>query len=1232
MARRRGRAIKAADGNMGAKNVRNVTIARRDRSGAARRWWVVAWLLYAVICGAAIWSFAAVFVPQERAETIELWRERLSTMADDRKAAITAWLDERRGDAHVVAEYPTVAILLAGEQAVPDPLRPRELSQRRIEGLLDSERAAYGYSGTYVIGSTGQVVASGTGSPPLDVTYQRMNSEVLQSGVAKLDFHADTDGSPMLVVVAPVRLRGRTAGTVLLSVDPERWLYPLLRSAPIPSATGESLLARQVGDQIEFLSPLRHRSARPLSFRLPASAELLAAVAAIRGEEGFKEYQDYRGVPVLGAARRIPGTGWGLVVKVDRGEALAGFSRSVWQGAWAIAGLLLAVTGLGFGARRAMTARSRRELGESEARFALLRDHARDGIWFMSRDGVILDANESAAAMLGCAREEVVGRNLREFRPPKEPDTVPSLLDMVGRTKGLVFETQHVRRDGSVFPAEVFSQVVTFHGEEVFLSVYRDITERKRAEEALRESEERYRLIAENTADVIWTLDLATRRFTYVSPSVERLRGFSVAEVLTQPFGASLTPDSLRRVDAHLAAALAAIAAGNQSARTGTVEADMPTKDGGVVRTEVVATALTDASGRVTSVLGVTRDITERKRAEAALRESEARYRSLFDQSPIGIYRTTPDGRILAANAALLWALGYASLEELTARNLDLDGYEPTYPRQEFKERIERDGEVIGFESAWLKKDGQVLGVRESARVVRGQDGKTLYYEGTIEDVTAQRRGEEERRHLVAAIEQASETIVITDTEGRIEYVNPAFERTSGYTRDEANGQKLSMLDSGEHDDAYYATLWQTITQSEMWQGHFVNRRKDGSLYEEEATISPIRDSRGTIVNFVEVKRDVTQEMALQMQLRQAQKMEAVGILAGGVAHDFNNLLQAMLNNVEIVRGRHGDAAQMAATMAELEAEIRRGSALTRQLLLFARRETAKPEPLDLNEVIRSAARFLRRLVRANVTFTVELADEPLPVIADRGQIDQVLMNLAVNAADAMPDGGRLTIRSGRQGEEWVWFAAEDIGGGIPVEIRERIFEPFFTTKSTGKGTGLGLSVVHGIVTQHRGVVEIQDVPGGGTSFRVALPRAGSGEHPEVILPTVDTSSSPAGHGERVLVVEDEEGARQGLAEILQMLGYDVVAVGSGEEAGLLPHDPGFDVLLTDMMLPGCAGSDLARGLLERWPTLKVILMSGYTEDEAVRRGALAGRLRFLQKPFDMATLAREIRAALDSD
>src|SRR5664280_566253 len=668
-----------------------------------------------------------------------------------------------------------------------------------------------------------------------------------------------------------------------------------------------------------------------------------------------------------------------------------------------------------------------------------------------------------------------------------------------------------------------------------------------------------------------------------------------------------------------------------ESGRSIVLKEELQTKpEGNTITLLITKSPLRGPSGEVSGILGTYMDVTELKHAEDARRESEARYRSLFEQSPLGIYQTTSDGKILAANAALLRDLGYSSLEELAARKLELDGYELRLPRQEFKERIERNGEVIGFESAWLKKDGQVLAVRESARAVRDRDGTTLYYEGTIEDVTAQRRGEEERRRLVAAVEQASEMVVITDTEGRIEFANPAFERTTGYTREEVAGHELTLLRSGKHDDGYDATLWQTIAQTEIWQGRFVNRRKDGSLYKEEATISPIRDASGTIVNFVAVKRDVTQELALQDQLRQAQKMESIGLLAGGVAHDFNNVLQGMLNHVEVVRGRHADADRMAATMTELETEIRRGSTLIRQLLLFAKRGTAKPEQFDLNANIRGAAQFLRRLVRANIGYSMDLADEPLPVTADRGQIDQVLMNLVVNAADAMPGGGSLTIRSGRQGQEWVWFATDDTGDGIPAEIRERIFEPFFTTK--GKGTGLGLSVVHGIVTQHGGVVTFEDLPGGGTSFRVALPRAGSGEHPIVPTPAAEPSTASGGHGERVLVVEDEDGARQGLTEILQMLEYDVVAVGSGEEAGLLPQDPGFDVLLTDLMLPGVAGSDLARGLTDRWPKLKVILMSGYAEDEAVRRGALAGRLRFLQKPFDMATLAREIRAALDSD
>ena len=473
-----------------------VSVARRGiRAGDVRL--LTAWLVLACIAVAVILYFGLVFVPGERAAAIDVWRGRLSAMADDRQAAITAWLDERRGDASVVAAYPTVAALLGGKDEAPFAPPSSELPRHHLQGLLDSVQAAYGYSGLYVVDASGQVRASSTGSTPLGAGCRQYNEHALQSGVEQIDFHSHEDGSPMLAVVAPVRLEGRPIGTVSLSMDPSRWLYPLLQSEPIPSRSAESLAWPAGGRRDRVLEPAAPSAGAPLSFRLPINAAPLVVVAASRAEERFKEYPDYRGVPVLGATRHIPGTGWGLVVKVDRDEALADFRRNVRQGAAAIAGLLLAVAGLGFGAQRVLAERHRRELGESEARFALLRDHANDGIWFVSRDGDHPRCQRGAAAMHGCTREEFIGRNVRAFRPPEDLAATHGLMDAARLGKGAVFETLHTRRDGSVFPIEVSSRAVQLDGEEVFLSVYRDITERKRAEARITQLNRLLRTISE---------------------------------------------------------------------------------------------------------------------------------------------------------------------------------------------------------------------------------------------------------------------------------------------------------------------------------------------------------------------------------------------------------------------------------------------------------------------------------------------------------------------------------------------------------------------------------------------------------------------------------------------------------------------------------------------------------------------------------------------------------------
>ncbi len=490
------------------------------------------------------------------------------------------------------------------------------------------------------------------------------------------------------------------------------------------------------------------------------------------------------------------------------------------------------------------------------------------------------------------------------------------------------------------------------------------------------------------------------------------------------------------------------------------------------------------------------------------------------------------------------------------------------------------------------------------------------------------KRSDEAHRRLATIVEQASETIVVTDLDGTIIYVNPAFERVTGYTNDEAIGQNSRMLSTGKQNVEFYQQLWATIGAGLVWHGHFINRRKDGALYEEEATISPVRDASGTIINYVAIKRDVTAEVALTDQLRHAQKIEAIGTLAGGVAHDFNNLLQAMLSIVQLLKRKSALSPGDIAHMTQLEKTIRRGSYLTRQLLLFARRQTSRRQNVDLNGIVDDLLPFLRRVVRANIRLDLRLADVPLLIRTDRGQIDQVIMNLVGNAVDAMPAGGVLTVAVGRD-DHAAWLKVSDTGAGIPEAIRERIFEPFFTTKDVGNGTGLGLSVVHGIVAAHGGKIDVHSPAEGGAVFRVELPLQSVAAALTAPAPTEE--DVPNGRGERVLLVEDDQAAREGLAGILEMIGYSVVAVGAGEDALGIDEQTQFSVVLTDSMLPGIPGIEVVRKLRERWPDIKSILMSGYASQGVIDAGVASKEFSFLQKPFDIADLARLLRTVLES-
>jgi len=815
-------------------------------------------------------------------------------------------------------------------------------------------------------------------------------------------------------------------------------------------------------------------------------------------------------------------------------------------------------------------------------------------------------------------------------------------------------------KDGRVF--ERYSQPQRENGRTTGrVWSFRDVTERRRAEAALQESEARYRLVSDNIVDVIWTADLQLR-VTYVSPSVERVTGYTMAELKQLPLGRLMTPASADAARANLAEALAENAArGRVGGRT--MEVEIVRKDGSTLWAELKISFLRDAAGVARGILGVARDISERRRAETALRSVVVGTASATGEE---FFRTLVQH--LATALGVRWALVGELVEPECKRvrclanwgdgrfgepfEYDLAGspcehvvtgdHVVAYPER-LRERFPADPLLARLQAeayvgtALRDSTGRPLGnlvVMHDAPIRRLELAESLLpVFATRAAVELERRRTEQRLSLQSAVmESTANAVVITAPDGSIEWVNPAFTRLTGFSAAEAGGRNPRILNSGKQSKAFYADLWRTIQDGKVWRGEMVNRRKDGSLYTERMTITPVLESSGSagtsvIRHFVAVKEDVTALKQMEDQLRRAQRMEAVGRLAGGVAHDFNNLLQAMLGLTQLSR-LHDDGEGSEERQLELEQLLRRGAQLTQQLLLFSRREEPKAERFDLNDGIRETAKLLRHLLRANVSLVFELSQEPLPVEADRGQIGQVWMNLAVNATDAMPEGGTLTVRSGRRGDADVWFSVSDTGHGIPEDIRDHIFEPFFTTKGDQSGTGLGLAVVHGIVTQHGGEVEVTSAVGAGTTFRVVLPRRL--DDAAASAPADNESARlPQGDGERVLLVEDNDSVRRAFERLLVRLGYAVKAASSAEEADQLPAAEPFMLLLTDMVLPGMSGASLATRLRARWPALKVVFMSGYTEDEALRKRAADGEVRFLQKPVDLLTLAREVHDAL---
>jgi two-component system, cell cycle sensor histidine kinase and response regulator CckA len=538
--------------------------------------------------------------------------------------------------------------------------------------------------------------------------------------------------------------------------------------------------------------------------------------------------------------------------------------------------------------------------------------------------------------------------------------------------------------------------------------------------------------------------------------------------------------------------------------------------------------------------------------------------------------------------------------------------------------------------------DGTVHWQSARGRAFYDEMGRTTRMIGVSMDIEEQKSAEDRLRLQAAALEAPANAIVITGAGGNILWVNQAFSNLTGYTKEESIGQNPRMLKSLEHDKSFYDNLWKTIQSGQVWRGELKNKRKDGSLYTEQMTITPVHSPSGEI-NFVGIKQDVTENKRLEAQYRQAQKMEAVGRLAGGVAHDFNNILGVIMGYSEISLGELEPSHPLAKNFLKIKVASGRAALLIQQLLTFSRQQVVYPRAINLNKVIENVSEMLRRAVGEDVTTTIRPAMSLGTVQADVGQLEQVLMNLVVNARDAMPDGGRITIETGNveldenyqrehepvQPGPYVMLSVADTGVGMDETTKARLFEPFYTTKEPGKGTGLGLSTVYGIVKQSSGYIWAYSEAGIGTTFKIYLPRI---DVPAEVIARSEQKVRPRGGSETILLVEDDKAFRELLRLSLQNAGYEVLEADAPEKAlEVAQNNKGaVHLVLSDMVMPQTNGVELIRMLKTLHPELRAILMSGYAAEVLARYGPVPLDTPLIEKPFTLDSLLSKIRAVLD--
>lgn len=1093
-----------------------------------RRWLItyVALLLIVLVGG---WVF---FVHEEDLNHRQVVNQ-LESIAQLKIRQITQWRGERLGDGQVIVDSPVAAGLV--EAWFTDP-RPEQTA--RIQSWFSSLQKNYQYADVLLLDAQGRICLSlsGNNDPLTQGTLDVLAEAIRQQKALLTDLHQHGPRPPHQGVVSPLFAQQgegqRLVGTVVLLLDAQQFLFPMLQNWPVSSASGETLLVRRDGDDVLFLNELRHRRDTALRLRVPTSRVNLPAAMAVSGLRGQVDGIDYRGTAVIAVGYPVPDSPWYMIAKIDQSEALAEWHvHAVFIAALMASAFLVLTVGLGLVWQRTRKEQyktafqSERERRQAEARYRTILLSVGDGVIVCDAGGRVTLLNPVAEVLTGWKQEDAVDRPVEEVfhivnettRQPVENPVARVLRE--GIVVGLANHTSLITPNGVEFPiadsgAPIFDEARQISGA---VLVFRDQTQDRQAEVQLRRTTSLLER-AEEMADMgCWEFDFATRT-VWASPSARLIYGlngstWSIEEVQRIPL-----PEYRTELNRALKALVLENAPYDIEFRI------QRPSDGALI--DIRSQAQYDEESK--KIFGIIQDISARKKSETAIRESESRYRSLFQNNHAVMLLVNPaTGAVVDANPAAVGFYGW-SREELLTKNV---------------------------------RDINTLSSKEIKAV--------------MEDACR------EQRHTFA----------------------------------------------------------------------FQHRLADGSVRDVEVIAGPIlvggQECLYSIVQDVsERRRAEEQQQRLQEQLLQAQKLESVGRLAGGVAHDLNNLLSPILGYSELLQSEStGEAKQREYVGTIFEAAVRARD-LVRQLLAFGRKQALVVATVDLNQVVQGFVPLLRRTVREDIRIDLALSPTTVPVRVDIGQIEQVLMNLVVNAQDAMPESGRIDVETEAvvldekyadshvdvQPGPYVRLTLSDTGCGMSEEVSAQMFNPFFTTKSEGQGTGLGLATTYGIIKQHGGHIWVYSEVDQGTTFKIYLPQDEStGASRPPTAPNTQQGEDNGAFTAKVMVVEDNTMVRELAVDILSRKGYTVLSAMGGEEClqQMRTAQSSIDLLLTDVVMPAMNGKALYKEAVKLQPGLRVLYMSGYTENVIASRGVLEEGVNFIQKPFAPKALVAKVRQVL---